>query len=318
MKRKLLSVFLSLAMVLTMMPVFAMADTSVGGVTPGADSGSNVEASGIDSYEALVEAISNAEDDDTITLTGEISAPSTITINKTITLTGGGSIRAANGFKGDRLISLETEGKTLTLGNVTLDAKEKARVVYCDAGKIIVNGATIKGGKAPVGSYIGGVYMTSASQFEMNSGSITGNEVSDALKNNYVKYSADLWIGANAKADIKGGTVGSIFVNANEFSATNPGSFKMNNGTVENIYVEYGNGYGATFTYNGGTLNNLCISTVKGNGDKVKIDKPLPGMTYTGGKTSDDEIAPVASVGNVSMDHFRQLLMQLKVVLLLT
>ena len=32
MKRKLLSVFLSLAMVLTMMPVFAMADTSVGGV----------------------------------------------------------------------------------------------------------------------------------------------------------------------------------------------------------------------------------------------------------------------------------------------
>ena len=33
MKRKLLSVFLSLAMVLTMMPVFAMADTSVGGVT---------------------------------------------------------------------------------------------------------------------------------------------------------------------------------------------------------------------------------------------------------------------------------------------
>ena len=35
MKRKLLSVFLSLAMVLTMMPVFAMADTSVGGGYPG-------------------------------------------------------------------------------------------------------------------------------------------------------------------------------------------------------------------------------------------------------------------------------------------
>ena len=301
MKRKLLSVFLSLAMVLTMMPVFAMADTSVGGGTPGANSGSSVEASGIDSYEALVKAISDAEDGATITLAGDIKATSTITIDKTITLTGG-SISAADGFTGGSLISLETEGKTLTLGNVTLNANKKARVVYCNAGKIIVNGATITGGKAPDRSYIGGVYMTNASQFEMNSGSITGNEVSDAYKNDeYLQYSADLWIGANAKGamtDINGGTVGSIFVNANEFSANNPGSFKMNNGTVENIYVEYDKGYGATFTYNGGTLNNLCISTVKGNGDKVKIDKPLPGMTYTGGKTSAEEIAPVASVGS--------------------
>ncbi len=214
----------------------------------------------------------------------------------------GGSIYAADKFTGGSLISLETEGKTLTLGNVTLNANKQARVVYCNAGKIIVNGATITGGKAPNESYIGGVYMTSASQFEMNSGSITGNEVSDAYKTDgYLQYSADLWIGANAKGAmtaINGGTVGSIFVNANEFSATNPGSFKMNNGTVENIYVEYDKGYGATFTYNGGTLKNLCISTVKGNGDKVKIDKPLPGMTYTGGKTSADETAPVASVGS--------------------
>lgn len=301
MKRKLLSVFLSLAMVLTMMPVFAMADetSSVEEGSTGAGSSSNVEASGINNYNALVEAIKNAKDDSTITLTGEILAPSTITINKTITLTGGGSICAANEFKGNRLISLETKDKTLTLGNVTLNANKKARVVYCNAGKIIVNGATITGGKAPDGDYIGGVYMTNASQFEMNSGSITENEVSDALKNNYVKYSADLWIGANAKGDMTGGTVGSIFVNANKFSATNPGSFKMNNGTVENIYVEYGNGYGATFTYNGGTLNKLYVSTTNGNGDNVEIVNHLPGMTYTGGKTSDDEIAPVASVGSV-------------------
>ena len=304
MKRKLLSVFLSLAMVLTMMPVFAMADDGSGStilLPDGGDSGdssSDVEASGINSYEALVEAINKAEDGKTITLDGDIKATSTITIDKTITLTGG-SISAADEFTGDSLISLETEGKILTLGNVKLDANKKARVVCCNAGKIIVNGATITGGKAPDGSYIGGVYMTNASQFEMNSGSITGNEVSDALKNNYVKYSADLWIGANAKADIKGGTVGSIFVNANEFSATNPGSFKMNNGTVENIYVEYGNGYGATFTYNGGTLNKLYVSTTNGNGDNVEIVNHLPGMTYTGGKTSDDEIAPVASVGSV-------------------
>ena len=166
MKRKLLSVFLSLAMVLTMMPVFAMAEeTPVEEGSTGADSSSNVEASGINSYEALLEAIRDAKDGDTITLTGNISAPSTITINKTITLTGGGSICAANGFTDKKLISLETKDKILTLGNVTLDAKEKARVVYCNAGKIILNGATITGGKAQDKSYIGGVYMTNASQF---------------------------------------------------------------------------------------------------------------------------------------------------------
>lgn len=55
MKRKLLSVFLSLAMVLTMMPVFAMAEEtpSVEEGSTGVDSGSSVEASGIDSYDAL-------------------------------------------------------------------------------------------------------------------------------------------------------------------------------------------------------------------------------------------------------------------------
>ena len=88
MKRKLLSVFLSLAMVLTMMPVFAMAeDTSLGGGTKGADSGSNVEASGINSYDALVKAISGAEDGATITLAGDIDVTKTIRVeNKTITL----------------------------------------------------------------------------------------------------------------------------------------------------------------------------------------------------------------------------------------
>ncbi|MDY5906840.1 MAG: hypothetical protein SPJ45_08235, partial [Anaerovoracaceae bacterium] len=129
MKRKLLSVFLSLAMVLTMMPVFAMADTSVGGGTPGAGSGSNVGASGINSYEALVKAISDAEDGDTITLAGDIDVTKTILVeNKTITLDlAGHRLYNSKDIWNDNdwsLISVRGTADLTILGEGELQAKE--------------------------------------------------------------------------------------------------------------------------------------------------------------------------------------------------
>ena len=55
MKRRLLSAFLAVMMVLTMAPVAFAADTSV------------------DSYEGLVAALNKAEDGDTITVSGTIA-----------------------------------------------------------------------------------------------------------------------------------------------------------------------------------------------------------------------------------------------------
>ena len=143
--------------------------------------------------------------------------------------------------------------------------------------------------------------MTSASQFEMNSGSITDNEVGDAYKNDkYTQYAADLWIGANANGAltaINGGTVGNVFVNSNAWSASNPGGFTMTGGNVKNLYVEYDAGYGAAYTYQGGTIENLYISTTDGNGKSVKVT-PVVGMAYVGGQTSEDATSPVAKVGD--------------------
>ena len=288
MKAKFLSVLLALTMVLSILPTAVLAVDKT-----------------VSTEEELKQAIESVSDGDTITVSGTIEVNAPLVVTHTITLTGG-SIVASNNFTSNsnqladfNLISLKTAGKTLTLKNITLNANGKSLVVYCNAGKVVVDGATITGGKTS--SYVAGVYMTSASQFEMNSGSITGNEVGDSFKNDhYTQYASDLWIGANANGaltSINGGKIGNIFVNSNEWSEKNPGSFTMNGGSVDNIYVEYDKGHGATFTYSNGTIDHLYLSTIKGNGDCIEVT-PVAGTSYKGGVPEN----PVAQVGSSYYD----------------
>lgn len=279
MKRRLLSAFLAVMMVLTMAPVAFAADTSV------------------DSYEGLVAALNTAKDGDTITVSGEIAIDAPLAITKSVTLTGGSIVPSEN-FSGNRLVTLETADATLILGDIKLDAKQKGRVIVCTAGTLEIDGATITGGKA-ADSFIGGVYMTNSSELYMTSGSITGNVngVTEYTNDNYLQYASDLWIGANAAGSVQNGTVDNVFVNANEYSKNNPGGFIQAGGTITNLYAEYAKNCGADVLYGGGTLENLYISTTNGNGDCKKVT-PVVGMEYHGGVTDDEAVAPVAKIGD--------------------
>lgn len=305
MRRKFLSVVLCVCMMFTMVP-FAFAE--------GTDTGSNTEGTGttapanpsgsnsgstseITNEETLRAAITGAEENATITISGEIDIDKPLVITKSLTLTGG-TIKASNtftasssNFTDDNLISVQTAGAVLTLKNITLDGNKKTLVVFSNAGKVIVDGATITNGKT--NSCVAGVYMTNASEFEMTSGSIRGNEVGET---DYSKYAADLWVGANAKATLSGGNIDNIFVNANSFSKNNPGYFKMQGGYVTNLYAEYYENYGATVVYDGGTLDNLYISTTASNGAYENVT-PVAGMTYKGGQTDAAALTPVAEIG---------------------
>ena len=295
MRRKFLSVVLCVCMILTMAP-FAFAADVEASLSDG--NGSSTSKTVTDAQE-LTNAIDTATDDTTITVSGTIEISAPIDIDDTITITGtdNAEIKASSEFSGGYLIGLKTADKTLTLGNIKLDAKEKARVVYCSAGSLVVDGATITGGKT-ASSYIGGVYMTDNSVFEMDSGSITGNKVSDSYESDgYLQYSADLWIGANVSAGLAGGEVGNVFVNANSYSKTDPGYFIMQDGHVTNLYAEYCDTYGAQVIYGAATLDHLYLSTTKGNGDKVEITSRVIGTTYKGGVTNADEMSPVAMIG---------------------
>ena len=292
MKAKFLSVLLALTMILSLLPTAALAEDD----EPDVQS----ETVTVATADALQNALNTASDGDTITVSGTIEVNAPLVVKNTVTLTGGSIVASdefaptSGYFTNYNLISLQTAGKTLTLKDITLDAKGKTLVVYCNAGKVVVDGATITGGKT--NTYVAGVYMTSSSQFEMNSGSITGNEVGDSCKDDhYTQYASDLWIGANANGaltSINGGRIGNIFVNSNEWSEKNPGSFAMNGGSVDNIYVEYDKGHGATFTYSNGTIDHLYLSTTKGNGDCIEV-APVAGTTYKGGVPEN----PVAQVG---------------------
>lgn len=279
MKRRLLSAFLAVMMVLTMAPVAFAADTSV------------------DSYEGLVAALNTAKDGDTITVSGKIAIDVPLKITKSVTLTGGSIVPSEN-FSGSCLVTLETAGATLTLGDIKLDAEKKGRVIVCTAGTLEINGATITNGKA-ADSFIGGVYMTNSSQLYMTSGSITGNVNGNTAytSDNYLQYASDLWIGANASGVVEGGTVDNVFVNANSYSANAQGAFAQAGGKVTNLYVEYAENHGADVLYGGGTLENLYISTIQGNGAYKKVT-PVVGMEYHGGVTDDEAVAPVAQVGD--------------------
>lgn len=285
MKRRLLSAFLAVMMVLTMAPVAFAAD------------GTNTS---VDSYEKLVQAVANASDGDTITISGEIAIDAPLNITKSVTLTGG-SIVADDTFSVNskkledvNLINVKSADVELTLDNITLDAKQKCLVLFANAGTVCLNNATITGGKT--GSCVAGVYMTSSAALQMTSGSITGNQAGDE---SYMHYASDLWIGANAYGYVVDGTIGNVFVNANRYSANDPGMFSMMGGNVTNLYAEYDSPsrYGARVIYNGGTIENLYISTTTGNGDCKKVT-PVVGMEYNGGVTDDEAVAPVAQVGD--------------------
>lgn len=308
MRRKFLSVVLCVCMMLTMAPFAFAAGTDTGSNTEGAGTSTPANSGGgagsvststtnaITNDTDLKTALNNASDGDTITISDTIYINAPLVITKTVTLTGG-SITASDSFTAHSdkladksLISLKTAGKVLTLKDITLDAKQKTLVVFSNAGKVVVDGATITGGKT--NSSVAGVYMTNASEFEMTSGSISSNEVG---KTDYSKYAADLWVGANAKATLSGGKIDNIFVNANSFSENNPGYFKMQDGHVTNLYAEYYENYGATVIYDGGTLDNLYISTTASNGACENVT-PVAGMTYKGGQTDAAALTPVAKV----------------------
>ena len=312
MRRKLLSVVLCVCMMMTMAPFAFAAGTDTGSNTEeagtsipansssgaGGDAGSvsTSTTNTITNETDLKTALNNASDGDTITISDTIYINAPLVITKTVTLTGG-SITASDSFTAHSdkladksLISLKTAGKVLTLKDITLDAKQKTLVVFSNAGKVVVDGATITGGKT--NSSVAGVYMTNASEFEMTSGSISSNEVG---KTDYSKYAADLWVGANAKATLSGGKIDNIFVNANSFSENNPGYFKMQDGHVTNLYAEYYENYGATVIYDGGIIDNLYISTIASNGACENVT-PVAGMTYKGGQTDEAALTPVAEI----------------------
>ncbi len=240
-------------------------------------------------YATFKDAMSNAQNGDSIGLLKNITTDATITISKSLTIDGQNkySIKTSNTFaEGSMLISVPNDNNeenivTLTLKNVTIDANNKGRAIVVSNEGLVVDGATIKNGNAG-SSYIGGVYMTDNSIFRMTSGKITDNT---SGYTDFLKYANDLWIGSEAVAEISGGTIGSMFVNSNSV-ASPTAQTTITGGNITNVYVEYDTNCAAKLVYQGGTITNLLLSTTT-NGTYQTITNPATN-TYIGGQGQVD------------------------------
>ena len=249
-------------------------------------------------YADIQEAINNATDGQVLVLNSNYSIGKTIDVTNSVTIDGQGiysifadSIFESANYAGKDVTSIfniANKNVELTLKDVIVDCSHNARAISAFAGTVKIDGATITNGKKLDKWRSGGVFITNAASFVMINGEIVNNEASD---DEYTKYCADLWIGANAlgqmNSTIEGGKIGSMFVNSNSFSATDAGKFIMNGGVVENVYVEYDSGFGATFEYKSGEIGNLMVSMMNDFGSYYGLYQtftPVENTTYKGGQ----------------------------------
>ena len=256
----------------------------------------------------LGEAYAAIENGATLKLHGNVVLENCLNVQKTFTLDGQGkyAVVAGEGMTEDKDVQMikikapKASPVTVTFKDVILNANSKCRVITVTNNDTLkIEGATITGGqlrRLDINHYAPGVFVTSAARFVMTSGTIAGNKIADdcvegSVKKTdyYVVESQDLWVGANAfgnlQSSITGGTIGKMFVNSNSYSATNPGKFTMEGGTVESVYVEYDKNYEATFEYKDGIIGKLMIAkqTVGEGEETYVVLTPVKGTTYKGG-----------------------------------
>ena len=135
MKRKFLSILLTLAMALTLLPTATMAEGDEAPAGEGAGSApveapaeTKVAQIGSTGYASLAAAVANAENGDTITLTDNIKVEDTLVVTKTLTLDlAGHTLSNDEDIWSDdnwSLISIRENGNLTITGNGTLKAKE--------------------------------------------------------------------------------------------------------------------------------------------------------------------------------------------------
>lgn len=200
--------------------------------------------------------------DDTVSeiiLGDDIDLTARLNIYRPISIDGKGKTIKSNGATGTMLV-IATDSE-VTLTDVKIDGNNEVRNMSIEKGKVKLVGVEVKNGLAK-NNYVSGINVTKASEVTIEDCIITDNKQDNPETAEYYQiYSTDLWVGANAKVTSTNSTVGNVFVNANSYSNSNKGFFKMNFGTISNVYVEYGNGYGAEFNYVNGTVNKLMVST---------------------------------------------------------
>ena len=293
MKRKLLSVFLSLAMVLTMMPVFAMADDGntilpEGGETAGGEPSSveKVAKIGDITYNTLNEAVAAAADNNsTVTLLKNTAEDVTVPSGKDIILdlNGKNLTNVSN-----NTITIEKDAELTVTGNGTVDNLTHGKSAIYNKGTVTLKNGTFDRSqeKGTADGANGNSYYTVLNHGKMTveSGVTVNNKgsYSSLFENGYYNYTKEQDGIEYPELTINGGTfTGGINTIKNDDNA----KLTIKDGTFKNYaQAAFQNHHIATIE--GGTFEGANVYAVLncGSCSSVAAGHDDHETTITGGK----------------------------------
>ena len=120
-----------------------------------------ITQSTVSSFANFADAMANVQNNGTIKMFDNVELTQPLAISKSITLNGQGkyNIKASDSFAGGNILEIETADITVTLKDVNINANQKARIAYVEAGKLVVDGAVLENGYR-ADTYAYGVYIT--------------------------------------------------------------------------------------------------------------------------------------------------------------
>ncbi len=244
MKRRILSIALTICMVLMLLPITVFA--------------ANDDATDLQSLLNGGGTVT-LNKDYTIDTTLEVTNPVTLDLNGyVIKMTGSGSvIKVGSGgnltVKDSRPTATHTDASLPAGGVITGGNASRGGGVYSNSGSVTMNGGTIANCSAEDG---GGVFVAYSS-FTMTGGTIENCSSTT--------FGGGLYVSSSSSITMNGGTIASCSAERGG-GVYNGNTFTMNGGTIASCSAERGGGVynGNTFTMNGGTI--ASCSAERGGG----------------------------------------------------
>ena len=249
MKRRILSIALTICMVLMLLPITVFA--------------ANDDATDLQSLLNGGGTVT-LNKDYTIDTTLEVTNPVTLDLNGyVIKMTGSGSvIKVGSGgnltVNDSRPTATHTDASLPAGGVITGGNASRGGGVYSNSGSVTMNGGTIANCSAEDG---GGVFVAYSS-FTMTGGTIENCSSTT--------FGGGLYVSSSSSITMNGGTIASCSAERGG-GVYNGNTFTMNGGTIASCSAERGGGVfnGNTFTMSGGSIANCsstCPSTAWGGG----------------------------------------------------
>mgnify|MGYP004654237925 CR=1 FL=1 len=320
MKKKLCSILLALTMVLTLLPVSALADGGAPASEPTPAEtpvASNVAKIGDQEYATLAAAVKEAKEGETVTLAGDVELDTRISITKKITLDlaghtikNGSAVKAQSGLfvvdnDGDFTINDSSAEKTGMIDAAAHDSNLWAAVVvWPDAGKtakLTVNGGTLKGYYYPITGN-GTCTDENCTTITINGGKL---ESVDGLaiyhpQNGQLTVNGGELIGQETAIEMRAGV---LTINDGTFTATNKPTATQPNGsgtTTDGAAIavcQHTTKLRTEVTINGGTFNGFSAFYEHNAQKNSAEDLTKVKLNITGGnfKTINDGTVSVYS-----------------------